>query len=260
MQDAVLPGQLHPDLYVPCSLDPQTRRIPSFFYSNFVLPVSILNSWWSVTWLHIRCDKCTRRNRSELTHFPVVKDQWDCVLNDLEELGVKEFLVLMDQYSIEIFSCCLRLLPFCSSTFHRTNAESSQIRSEDNLLISRIQSLHLLLVVDYHDEEDWSVSLTLNNRRANILVVQYQPKFFPQKVQFLWMSWQNLVFVVLLRPLIGSQKQVHSFSTQNFRTAFQRFPARCCRPLCCVSPWLTYSSHEKFWPTSENYLCLQIQF
>ena len=47
-----------------------------------------------------------------------VKDQWCCVLNDLEELGGKEFLVLTDQHSIEIFSCCHRLRPFCSS-IHR---------------------------------------------------------------------------------------------------------------------------------------------
>ena len=40
-----------------------------------------------------------------------MKDQWDCVLNDLEELGDKEILVLTDQYKIEIFSCFLRLLP-----------------------------------------------------------------------------------------------------------------------------------------------------
>ena len=93
-QDAVHPG---PDLCVPCSLDPQTWTIPSVFCSNFVLLVSILNSWWSVNWLHIKCDKCTRRNRSESIHCPVVKDQWGCVLNDLEEFGGKEFLVLMDQ-------------------------------------------------------------------------------------------------------------------------------------------------------------------
>ena len=74
---------------------------------------------------------------------PAVKDP-DCVLNDLEELGDKEFLVLTSQFNIEIFSCCLRLLSFCSSTFHQTNAESSQIRSEDDLSISRIQSLHLI--------------------------------------------------------------------------------------------------------------------
>ena len=89
-----------------------------------------------------------------LSHCPVVKDLWDCVLDDLEELGDQEFLVLMNQYNIEIFSCCLRLLPFCSSTFHQTSAESSQNRSEDNLFISRIQSHHLLLEVIDHDEEE----------------------------------------------------------------------------------------------------------
>ena len=82
------------------------------------------------------------------------------VLNDLEELGDKEFLVLTKQYNIEIFSHGLRLLPFYSSKFHQTNVENAQIRSEDNLLISRIQSLHLLLEVD-HDEEEYSVVLTL---------------------------------------------------------------------------------------------------
>ena len=90
-----------------------------------------------------------------------MKDQWDCVRNDLEALGDKEFLVLMDHSNFEIFSCCLRLLPFYSSTFHQTNVESAQIHSEDNLLISRIQSLHLLLEVDDHDEEEYSVVLTL---------------------------------------------------------------------------------------------------
>ena len=44
---------------------------------------------------------------------------------------------------LKFFSCCLRLLPFCSSTFQQTNVEIAQNRSEDNLIISRIQSLHL---------------------------------------------------------------------------------------------------------------------
>ena len=70
------------------------------------------------------------------THCPVMHDQRDCVLNDLEELEDKEFLVLMDQYNIEIFSCFLRLLPLCSYTFHQTKVEIVQNRSEDNLLIS----------------------------------------------------------------------------------------------------------------------------
>ena len=46
--------------------------------------------------------------------------------NDLEELGNQEFLVLTGQYSIDIFSCCLRLLPSGSSTHHQTNIESAQ--------------------------------------------------------------------------------------------------------------------------------------
>ena len=97
----------------------------------------------------------------KLIHCPVMKDQWDFVLNDLEDIGDKEFLVLMDQYNIEIFSSFLRLLPLYSSTFHQTNVESTQIRSEDTPLISRIQSLHPLLEVDDHDEEEYSVVLTL---------------------------------------------------------------------------------------------------
>ena len=76
---------LHRDLCVPCSLDPQPWRILSVFPClNFVLPLSILNVWWSANWPHIRCGKCSRRNRSELIHCPVMKDQWDCVLNGLD--------------------------------------------------------------------------------------------------------------------------------------------------------------------------------
>ena len=192
-QDAVLPGQFSSDLCVLCSLDPQTWRIPSVFCSNFVLLVSILNSGWNVNWLRIRCDKCTRRKCSEWIHCPVMKDQWDCVLNNLEELGDKEFLVLVDHYNIEIFSCCLRLLPLCSCTFHQTNVGFCHSGSEDNLSISRIQSLHHLLEVDYHDEEECSIVSKLDNRWTNNLVVQYRSKFFLQWVQFLWMSWQKYV-------------------------------------------------------------------
>ena len=82
-----------------------------------------------------------------------MKDQQDCVLKDLEELGSKEFL-LKHQYNTEIFSCFLFLLPCCSSTFHQTNVENTQNGSEDNLLFSRTQSLHHFLEVVYHDEED----------------------------------------------------------------------------------------------------------
>ena len=123
MQDVVWSNQVHTDL---CDSWPWYSRLSRKPYVlpclNFVLPVSILYLWWNVNWLHIQCDKYTRWNCSDLTHCPVVKDHWDCVLNDLEELGDKEFLVLTSQYNVEIFSCCLRLLPFCSSKFHQTNA------------------------------------------------------------------------------------------------------------------------------------------
>ena len=93
-----------------------------------------------------------------------MKDQWDCILNDLEELGDQEFLVLTSQYNIEIFS--FLPTPPCILLFHISlaNAESSQNRSEDNLLISRIQSLHLVLEVDDHDEEEYSVVWALGKR------------------------------------------------------------------------------------------------
>ena len=94
------------------------------------------------------------------------------------------------------------------------------------------------------------ISSTLHNRRANILLVQHRFKFFHQQEKFLWMSWQNLVFVVLLWPLIGMQNHSHSISTHILRTALLRFLAR-----CCSNPWLTCSIHEQFWPTRENCLC-----
>ena len=152
--------------------------------------------WWSVNWSHIRCDKCTRRHRSELLHCPVMKDQWDCVLNDFEELGIKEFLVMMDQYNIAIFSCFLHLLSLYSSTLRQTIVEIAQGRSEDTPLISRIQSLHHFLEVDDDDEEEYTVVFTVGKRLANNLLAQYQSTFFHRSVQFLWMSWQEYVFVV----------------------------------------------------------------
>ena len=68
-------------------------------------------------------------------------------MNVLQELGGTD-LLLKKQYNTEIFSCVLLLLPCCSSTLHQTNDDSSQNDSEDNLSLSRIQSLHYLLEVD----------------------------------------------------------------------------------------------------------------
>ena len=97
----------------------------------------------------------------------------DCVLNDLAELGHEEFLVLTSRYNIDIFSCGLRLLPFYSSIHHQTNVESAHIRTEDLSV-----SLHLLLEVDDHDEEEYSVVFTLGKRYANKVLAQHQSKIF----------------------------------------------------------------------------------
>ena len=82
-------------------------------------------------------------------------ESMDFVLNNLEELGDKEFLVLTGQHNIETFSCCLRLLPSCSSTYRQTNVESAQISSEGHVSVSRIRSSHLLLEVIVHVAEQF---------------------------------------------------------------------------------------------------------
>ena len=94
-------------------------------------------------------------------------------------LGDKGFLVLMDQYNIEIFSCFLRLLPLCSSTFHQTNIENSQICSEDNLSISRVRSPYLLLEV-LRVEAECSFFLPLGKLDRVELLIQYQSMFFQE--------------------------------------------------------------------------------
>ena len=53
--------------------------------------------------------------------------------------------------------------------------------SEDYLLFSRIESPHHCFEVDFHDEEDWSISSTLDFRWANILLVQHRSKFLPNR-------------------------------------------------------------------------------
>ena len=70
----------------------------------------------------------------------------------------------LHQYNIEIFSCFLRLLPLYSSTFHQTNVEIAQDHFQDTPLFSKIQSLHHLLEVEDHDEEEYSVVVTMGKQ------------------------------------------------------------------------------------------------
>ena len=63
-----------------------------------------------------------RRKKEEIIrkwHCPVMKDQWDCVLNVLEKLGDTQ-LFLKNRYGTGIFSCFL-LLPTMLSTCYQTN-------------------------------------------------------------------------------------------------------------------------------------------
>ena len=167
-----------------CPQDSQAERILSVFYSSSGLRVPILNLCWNENLLHIQRDKRTRRDRPELMHCPVMKDQWDYVLNDLQEFGGKEFL-LIDRYSTEICSCFRLLLSWCFSTFHQTNAENAQNGPEDDFLMSRFQSLHHLFEVDYHDEEYWWVSSTLDIIDGRIILwFNVGPSSFPNKCRF----------------------------------------------------------------------------
>ena len=119
---------------------------------------------------------------------PAVKVQWNCVLNDLEELESKEFFVLTDQYCIEIFSCCLRLLPSCSSIHDQTEIENTQTCSENHPSVSRTRSLNLLLEVINRVEEECSLFLPLGTLDRIELLVQYQSTFFQEYQKSLKMS------------------------------------------------------------------------
>ena len=191
-----------------------------------------------------------------------MKDQRDCVLNDLQQLGDKEFLVLMDQYNIEIFSCCLRLLPCYFSTFHQTNVENSQIRTEDNLLISRIRSLHHLLEVDDHDEEEHSVVLTLGNRLENNLLAQHQSTFFHRWVKFLWWAGKStsLWFCFGLWSARKSKYIRFQRTIVELHLGGSLLVVVVLLVVAQFRDQLIQAMRNSSDPTSENCLCLQIQF
>ena len=127
-------------------------------------------------------------------------------------------MFLKNQNNTEIFYFLI-LLPCCSSTFRQTNDDNTRNVAEDYLGFSRIQSLHHCLEVGFHDEEDGSISSTLENRIAIVFLVQHRSKFFPHREKFLWMSQQNLVFVGFALAFDRLAK------SHILRTAFLRFSA-----------------------------------
>ena len=160
----------------------------------------------------------------------------------------RRYKIILEQ-SVQYWYLFLFLLPCFSSTCRQTNEDNTGNVSEDYLLFSRILLLHHLLdVLVFHDAEDWSIFFDTGQSESQNSLVQHRSKFYSLLEKSLRMSWQNLVFVFLLWPLIGFQNHLHSIATHSL-------PARCRRGPCCSSPWPTYSSHEKFWTTSENCLC-----
>ena len=156
-----------------------------------------------------------------------MKDQWDYVLNDLEEQEVQNCswrIRTILKYFLFSSSSCRASLPL----FVRPMMTVQEMFLKIILYFSRIQSLYHRLEVGFHDEEDGSISATLDNLIAIVFLVRHQTKFSPWYVWFLWMNWQNIVFVIFLLPLIRLQHHPHSILTHILRTAFLRFPARCC--------------------------------
>ena len=64
-------------------------------------------------------EEVVRINKYIVLHCRI---NWDCVLIDLEELGGKEFLVLTNQYNVEIFF--LFPPPFAIVLFHISSDQS----------------------------------------------------------------------------------------------------------------------------------------
>ena len=65
--------------------------------------------------------------------------------------------------------------------------------------------------------------------------------------------------------LIASQKQIHSLSTHNLRTVFQRFPSRCRPAPCSSSLWPICSKplemiHEWEWPLFKDSILISTPY
>ena len=95
---------------------------------------------------HIQYGKYVGIISSELSHCPVMKDQWDYVLNVLEELGDKQ-LFLKYQCNTDISFLLLLLLPSIISNDRPTTTVLVEIDSEDKSLSSNIELLRRLLIV-----------------------------------------------------------------------------------------------------------------
>ena len=122
-------------------------------------------------------------------------------------------------------------------------------------LISRIRSQYLLLEVIVHAEEEclafWPLGVL---DRISIHVLSRIGTVPCRRAS----CGRSSRFCFSLSSACVSK--YFRLQRKYFRLRFRSLLPRCRRTLCRSSLWPTCSIHEKFWPTSENCLCLQIQF
>ena len=139
-----------------------------------------------------------------------------------------------------------------------TNVEIAQICSEDHLSVSRIQSLHHLLEVDYHHEEECSVALRhwIVGGRI-ILWFNIGPRSFPNGHSFCGWAGRDTSLWFCFSLLSARKSTCFRFQRKNFELHLWGFLLVVVPAPSCSSSWWAYSSHEKFWLTSENGPCSQ---
>ena len=156
-----------------------------------------------------------------------MKDQQDCVLNVLEELGDKQ-LFLNHQCSTGIFFLFLLLLPSMLSIDRQTNEEFVRTDSEDFILILQKWTAPSSSRCTWWEwRRRWITFFeTSYAERENVSVVQYQSKSFCLSERFQMKSQQVLFFVVLLLPLIDMQNLSHPVVTHVLRADLQELLCR----------------------------------
>ena len=179
----------------------------------------------------------------------------------LKSSEIKEFLVLTSQYNIEIFSCCLRLLALM--LFHISSDQCWEFSKSFRRLSLNLQNS----IAPSSSRGFWPwrrrvVSLFATGECEIGLSSWFNisPYSFTNRYSSCGWASRGRSSWFCFSLWSACKKQVHSFSTRILPSSSQRSPARCRRTLCRSSLWPSYSIHEKFWPTSEKCLCLQIQF
>ena len=178
-----------------------------------------------------------------------MKDQWDYVLNDLEELGDKQ-LFLKYQCSTDISFLVLLLLPSIISNDHLPNVVLVEIGSEDNSLSSRIELLRRLLVVLFETvEEDWLLftkSRTQRERRISWFNINPLSFIHRNDARYI-IKFSSLWFCFCLWS--GCKIFHNQLVTLVLQLDLQEL--LCC---CGSNQSRIYLIHVKFWPRIESCL------